>query len=843
MSDTSRLVLEVDSKGVATANGNLDLFKKKASEAAGAADKIKKSTKDTSDGMGGLSSQLGMATIAWGSVVAAEYNFMKASVEASGQMEMLKTNLQVVTGSAAEADTIFRKLNQFASETPFSVAGITDTATQLMQVGVSAQDLMGQLQMLGDVSGGSQEKLNRIMMNYTQILSVGKASTMDIRQFAQANLPIYQELEKVTGKTGEALQDMITSGEITGEVITKAFQDMTAEGGKFYNGMNLLADTYQGKLSTTKDSINNLASAFGNLWLLPAAKALLGGTTSVTGGLASWLTNIEDGKTAFDTFDNNYASSTYQQREYVANKQIEYWQKRRDLLKRVGGDYQEDPEWQEAKKQYDAWDDYLTKITKEEAVLEKTQRESADAALEASKNGKAAAAEAAKWQEILKKTLDLDALPKSGVQAVADYQKNLEDSLHGDIAYAQMTGGSVLEVYRDYAEKVRKAMNELLVSGQFSPTDNAITGLNDLQRSMSVDFGISKTSLFDDPLFDTSSAEKNITRLNGLFDDLNEKINTARENGDWSEYFKNYSIQAGVSSIQGTDAGNFVQGFSQGGWQNGLINMVVGAFMKDLEDIESFQRALNLVSEALKPAAEMIGEFTDALSPLMDAAVIGGELGQELAEVTLMIEPLLPTIKILSAGIYYASKLIMWGVEDLEKAFNWLTGGIFEDLGDFADSLTESTEAIDEQTAATLEVVEQLKKIRDQIKEDQQYYLNQLQTQNAAQVVSSYSSASVNDAIIAPGGRIISTAPDDYLIATKTPQALGGSGRMQLNVSINNTVSDSVTALVTTQENADGTKELLVQITKKFANDIATGALDDALRYREARLSGRRVSV
>jgi hypothetical protein len=34
----------------------------------------------------------------------------------------------------------------------------------------------------------------------------------------------------------------------------------------------------------------------------------------------------------------------------------------------------------------------------------------------------------------------------------------------------------------------------------------------------------------------------------------------------------------------------------------------------------------------------------------------------------------------------------------------------------------------------------------------------------------------VNDAIISPEGRIITTHPDDYLIATKNPGALAGGG-------------------------------------------------------------------
>ena len=157
-------------------------------------------------------------TLAMGAANLAVLKFAGSMVEAAGKMEAIKTQLQVVTGSAKIADSTFRDLQQFAARTPFSIEGITDTAIQLMQVGVQAKDLQSTLTMLGDVSGGSQDKLNRIMMNYTQILSVGKASTMDIRQFAQANLPIYQELANVTGKSGEALQDMITNGEITGEV-------------------------------------------------------------------------------------------------------------------------------------------------------------------------------------------------------------------------------------------------------------------------------------------------------------------------------------------------------------------------------------------------------------------------------------------------------------------------------------------------------------------------------------------------------------------------------------------------------------------------------------------------
>jgi hypothetical protein len=49
----------------------------------------------------------------------------------------------------------------------------------------------------------------------------------------------------------------------------------------------------------------------------------------------------------------------------------------------------------------------------------------------------------------------------------------------------------------------------------------------------------------------------------------------------------------------------------------------------------------------------------------------------------------------------------------------------------------------------------------------------------------------VNDAIIAPNGNVISTHPDDYLIATKNPQALAGGG---LTININTMIGDDAYA-------------------------------------------------
>ena len=51
---------------------------------------------------------------------------------------------------------------------------------------------------------------------------------------------------------------------------------------------------------------------------------------------------------------------------------------------------------------------------------------------------------------------------------------------------------------------------------------------------------------------------------------------------------------------------------------------------------------------------------------------------------------------------------------------------------------------------------------------------------------------SVNDAVISPKGEVITTHPDDYIIATKNPQSLGGKGNITVNINGGTYLSEEV---------------------------------------------------
>ena len=215
MPDISRLVIEVDSKGVLKAEGDLKVFEKLLNKTGKTADgtadklgalqlvtgKLPGPLKSVSSGLMGV---VGPGTAAAGVFVELgemAVRYVGEALDAFAKYETIKTNLEVVSSSAEEASKTFNELRSFAGGTPFDLGQISDAAVMLRQANIESKNLISTLESLGNVSGGSSERFGRIAMNYAQIAQLGKASSMDMKQFMMAGVPIQKMLEDI-GKAG-----------------------------------------------------------------------------------------------------------------------------------------------------------------------------------------------------------------------------------------------------------------------------------------------------------------------------------------------------------------------------------------------------------------------------------------------------------------------------------------------------------------------------------------------------------------------------------------------------------------------------------------------------------------
>ncbi len=186
-----------------------------------------------------------------------------AAVKSAADFETLETSFGVLLGSAEKAKDLFNQLKEFSAKTPFQLKDIARAAQAMLGVGSSVQEVNDTLQYMGDISAVTGANLNDLVIKLAQAKSVGKVFTRDLREFANRGIPIFTILQEHLGVTGEELDKLTTSGQVTFEILTDALRGATKEGGLFFGGMEKGSKTLNGLLSTLRDNVNIAFAEFG----------------------------------------------------------------------------------------------------------------------------------------------------------------------------------------------------------------------------------------------------------------------------------------------------------------------------------------------------------------------------------------------------------------------------------------------------------------------------------------------------------------------------------------------------------------------------------------------------
>lgn len=216
-----------------------------------------------------------------------------AGVKYNATMESYLANLTTLLGgNQQEAQKLLDTLKEMANTTPYEATDLVKATQKMMAFGISADDSLKYLNMLGDVSMGDANKLDSLTLAFSQIGASGRASMEDINQMIDQG---FNPLTVISEKTGESmadLRDRVSEGGVSFEEIAGAFETATSEGGTFYQSMDKASQTTEGKISTLKDGFN---TALGSMTesLLPFVTEAVEGLTKV----ADWFANLdEDGK-------------------------------------------------------------------------------------------------------------------------------------------------------------------------------------------------------------------------------------------------------------------------------------------------------------------------------------------------------------------------------------------------------------------------------------------------------------------------------------------------------------------------------------------------------------------
>ena len=269
----------------------------------------------------------------YSAALSAAEGFISSGIEYNAQIEKYTTGFTNMLGSAEAAQQVMSQIQEDAAKTPFDVASLTQANQYLISAGENASYARNTIMALGDAvsaTGGGNDELNRMAQNLQQIANTGKATAVDIKQFAYAGIDVYGILADYTGKSTAEVQKMT----ISYDLLTQALQAASEEGGRYYNSMDTQSQTMNGRVSTLQDNVKQLAGlltgdlssgigvVIGNLndMLVAAQEAYkTDGWIGLAGAITGLTEPINTAKNAFKDFASK-ATTWLDQLSYKLNR-------------------------------------------------------------------------------------------------------------------------------------------------------------------------------------------------------------------------------------------------------------------------------------------------------------------------------------------------------------------------------------------------------------------------------------------------------------------------------------------------------------------------------------------
>ena len=165
--------------------------------------------------LGALKGGLASGALAAAGVAVAVGAIGYATIQAAGDAQKLTAAFTGLTGSASAAAALRQELFTLSKATPFKNDELLSAAQRFLAVGVEAENLGGTINRIGALAAQSGQSLDRVGLIYAQVFAKGRLQGEENLQFLEAGIDLNSQLAKVTGLSGQALQDAMSKGKIS----------------------------------------------------------------------------------------------------------------------------------------------------------------------------------------------------------------------------------------------------------------------------------------------------------------------------------------------------------------------------------------------------------------------------------------------------------------------------------------------------------------------------------------------------------------------------------------------------------------------------------------------------
>ena len=238
------------------------------------------------------------------------------------KFEGLRIQMDALMGSIEGGEKATEWIKAFTQNTPLQLEQVTETFARLKAFGLDPMD--GTMQAIIDQSeklGGGMERVEGISLALGQAWAKQKLQGEEILQLVERGVPVWDLLEKATGRNAVELQKLSSAGKLGRDVI----KQLTAEIGKSANGAAAAnMGRLSGIVSNLKDQLQLFLNEIAESGALDYAKQQLSELSktikemAADGSLKEWAKGISDALISFVNGAKKAAKALYDFKDVIA---------------------------------------------------------------------------------------------------------------------------------------------------------------------------------------------------------------------------------------------------------------------------------------------------------------------------------------------------------------------------------------------------------------------------------------------------------------------------------------------------------------------------------------------
>jgi len=260
-------ILEVKDKGSVEIKQFGKTVKKEFDKSAKSVDKFKRSTDSATKSLESSIKQLALLTAATAGVT----KLAKSFITTARETENFKVRLKVLLGSVEESNRLFKSMNEYASQVPFTFQDIMTSATQLAGVlGGSVNEVNKWIPLIGDLAAATGLSIRQTTEQVSRMLSAGAASADLFRE---------RGVLAMLGFTAGVSYSVE-------ETRRKLFEAWNSSTSMFKGATQEMANTWDGLMSMISDQWTKIMQNIADAGVFDALKDSLRVILELTGNVA-----------------------------------------------------------------------------------------------------------------------------------------------------------------------------------------------------------------------------------------------------------------------------------------------------------------------------------------------------------------------------------------------------------------------------------------------------------------------------------------------------------------------------------------------------------------------------